>query len=243
MKRSELRTVCICFLSAVTCALTLLIPGAVSAESFDVGIHFSVLSPKGDFHDAVDNNGLGLSVEGFYNPQAFPVKIGIQAGYSLYGITQRTEPFSQSIPDVRVDVETTNNIVTTHAVLRFQHHFGRLSPYLDGLFGFHYLFTETEVQDDDYDEPIASTTNFDDIALSYGIGAGASVLLYSFDDEDNPGKKLDMLFDFSFRYLFGGEAEYLTQGDLRVENGEVIYSATRSNTDRVMMNFGVVFRY
>ena len=218
-------------------------PGTVAAERFDLGIHANMLSPQGEFANAIDNKGWGISVEGFFKPGTFPLKIGLQAGYALYGISKRTEPFSSTIPDVRVDVKTTNNIVTTHAVARLQHQFGIFSPYVDGLVGFHYLFTETAVQDQDYDEPIASSTNIDDITLSYGFGGGLSTLLYAFGDKGNYPEKIDMLLDFSLRYLFGGEAEYLTKGDIRVDDGEVVYSASRSKTDRLMVNVGLVFRF
>ena len=118
------------------------------ARMFDLGISFDVAAPQDEFRNTVDRNGYGLSVEGLYKPGDMPVKFGLDFGFSQYGNETRKEPFSLTIPDVTVDVKTTNNIVLTHLFVRLQHDYGMIKPYLDGIVGLHYLYTETTIDNE-----------------------------------------------------------------------------------------------
>ena len=91
-------------------------------------------------------------------------------------------------------------------------------PYLDGLIGMHYFFTETQVRDEDdfVEEPIASTTNQSDIAFSYGAGGGVMFLVHQ---KREGSKSTEVLIDFRVRYLLGGEATYLKEGSITRQNG------------------------
>ena len=46
--------------------------------------------------------------------------IGADLAFMIYGSETRQEPFSLTIPDVTVEVETSNNIVLLHALARLQ---------------------------------------------------------------------------------------------------------------------------
>lgn len=228
-----------------------------NAQIFDLGLSFKVASPQDEFRNTVDRNGYGFSIEGLYKPGDMPVKFGLDFGFSQYGRETRKEPFSLTIPDVRVDVKTTNNIVLTHLFVRLQHDYGRIKPYFDGIVGLHYLYTETSIDNEDGwdDEPIASTTNFDDLTLSRGVGAGFMISLVSFNRYDrainsfmkatggSQKAEVELLLDFKIRYLYGGEAEYLKEGSITRENGDVIYDVRRSDTDLLLFQLGVIFRF
>lgn len=211
-------------------------------------IHFVLGVPQGDFRDNVDDLGFGLDFFGGLGFGQSPLVVGLDLGFLVYGREVRNEPFSGTIPDVRVDVETTNNILKSHVVLRIQPPSGTIRPYLDGLFGLKYLFTQTRIENEGFgdQEPIAQSTNFDDVALSYGVGAGIAVELYrprrtNQDGEPNPLDALEL--KLGAQYLFGGEADYLREGSIRRQNGNVTFDVTRSRTTLLVPQLGVSLRF
>ncbi len=192
--------------------------------------------PQGEFENTVDNAGVGLNFFAGLGLGRTPVVIGLDGGFLVYGFERRHEPFSPDIPDVRVSVETSNVIAMGHVLLRLQPPSGPVQPYLDGLFGVKYFFTETSVNDDDYYDEIASTTNFDDAALSYGVGGGIDIMLHQ-------GRGPAVMINAGARYLFGTEAEYLQEGAIERRNGRVFLFPDRSETDILIMQLGVTLKF
>jgi len=207
-----------------------------------VSANFILGIPVNEFADNVDNVGFGLNVTGGVGFNSLPLMIGLDVGYMIYGFERRSEPFSTTIPDVRVDVETSNNIVLGHLVFRVQPQQGTFQPYLEGLFGFKYLFTSTSIKNEFSDERIASSTNFDDFASSYGAGAGMVVQL--FQRENERGRQSSILLHLGARYLLGSNAEYLEKGSIeRLNNGDVVFNVTQSRTDLIMPMIGATFTF
>ena len=226
---------------------SLMIPNEVMCEKLgNFGVHFTVASPQGEFRDNVDRNGYGISGNGMIRMGLLPMKLGLELGYVRYGSESRREPLSTTIPDVTVRVQNDNNIFLGHILLRVQPPLGplvKVTPYIDGLVGFNYLFTETKIEDVDKFTEVVSSTNFDDLTLSYGIGGG---LMFKLADLGAPGPGLNImgiLLDIKVRYLHGGEAEYLKKGSIRRENGKVFYDATKSKTDLMLYQLGIVFSF
>ncbi|HUT63496.1 MAG TPA: hypothetical protein VMZ04_06020 [Anaerolineae bacterium] len=226
---------------------SLMIPNEVICEKLgNFGVHFTVASPQGEFRDNVDRNGYGISGNGMIRMGLLPMKLGLELGYVRYGSESRREPLSTTIPDVTVRVQNDNNIFLGHILLRVQPPLGplvKVTPYIDGLVGFNYLFTETKIEDVDKFTEVVSSTNFDDLTLSYGIGGG---LMFKLADLGAPGPGLNImgiLLDIKVRYLYGGEAEYLKKGSIRRENGKVFYDATKSKTDLMLYQLGIVFSF
>ncbi len=227
-------------LIAISLTLLCFIPG-LCEQDFEAGINFLLGQPKGEFKENVEDLGFGIGGMFAFRPGNSPVMIGVDVEYMLYGSETRQEPFSHTIPDVTVEVETRNNILLAHALLRLQGKSGIFRPYLDGLIGMHYFFTETQVRDeDDFAEPIASTTNQQDIAFSYGTGGGVMFLVHQ--KEEN-SKLTEVLIDFRVRHSFGGEATYLKEGSITRENGTAIIDPLRSRTDLLTYQFGLVFSF
>ena len=198
--------------------------------------------PVGEFDDNVNNIGFGLGVNGGIGFSELPFMIGADLGYLLYGFERRSEPFSLTIPDVTVDVETTNNIVLGHLFFRIQPQQGSFQPYIEGLFGFKYLFTRTSIKNLSNDDNVASSTNFDDFASSYGAGAGLSFAISSSEREN--GGTLNILIHVGVRYLLGSNAEYLRRGSIeRLDNGNVVFEVNRSRTDLIMPQLGASFTF
>ncbi len=207
------------------------------------GIAFSAGLPQSEFEEALNDEGFGIDGNLAFRLGESPFSLGAEFGYLIYGSETRNVPFSQTIPDVYVDVETSNNILQSFVFLRAQNDKGAIRPYLDGLLGFNYLFTRTSIRDEGYfEEEIAATTNYDDFAFSYGGGGGIMIRLHDPDpDAELYDKRAAILLDLRLRYLYGGEAEYLRQGGIERIDGEVLIDPVRSRTDMLTFNIGLAF--
>lgn len=202
------------------------------------GINFTLGFPAGEFKENVIRSGYGINGHYLFLAPVpgRPFGIGINLGYLNYGQETRREPFSLTIPDVTVDVERSNNLMNFHVLFQLGFPSGFFRPYIEGLFGGTYLFTETTIRSRGTEE-VASSTNFDDFAWSYGGGGGFLIHLYSPDEGDDFG---ELLLDLKARYLFGSEAEYLREGSVIVSNGKVTYQVSKSKTDLITAHIGVV---
>jgi len=159
-----------------------------------------------------------------------------------YGNESRREPFSTTIPDVTVEVTTSNNIVQGFFILRGQMPTGPIRLYGDGLIGFNYLFTETKISDsDEPSEDIVSTTNQDDAVFAYGLGGGVMVPVYTKPAEK--GKPIEVLIDGGLRYVLGGEAQYLKEGSIKRDGGQVTFDLIESKTEMLRLHIGVMVRF
>ena len=221
------------------CFLSLLIGGATVVQTQDhaqLGIHFLTVAPRGEFSENVTNNGYGISLQGLIRLGPTPFLVGGDLGFVVYGSQTRSEPLSDTIPDIRVRVRTTNGIFLPHFVLRAQPRTGLVRPYFDGLIGLKHLFTSTSISDLIGGETIASSTDLSDTALSYGFGGGLQIPL-------NKGREAKILLDTGVRYLRGARAEYLRKGSIREVNGQVIFDVLSSRTDVLAVQVGVTFRF
>jgi hypothetical protein len=201
------------------------------------GVNFTLAFPMGEFKDNVDRLGYGGSVHFLFWDQTskLPFSFGLNLGFINYGSESRREPFSHTIPDVTVDVDRSNNLVNFHLLFQIAPPPSTVTPYAELLFGGSYLFTETQIKSRGIEE-VASSTNFDDFAWSYGGGGGLMILL-----NDNISDDVGALFlDLKVRYLLGTEAEYLKEGSVTIIDGDVHYDVTRSKTDLLTAHLGVV---
>ncbi len=206
------------------------------------GVGLMIGVPIGDFGD---NVGVSPGITGYldFGLGNSPVSIGAEATYMLYGVETRDVPLV-GLPDLAVGVETDNDMFLLHGRVRVQRPDGRVRPYVDGLVGFNYIATTTSVDaeetcywvgstyncSDDGD----STTNLDDLVLSVGGGAGVQ---FAFGASPH-----SLRLDLSLRYLYGGEAEYLTEGDIRWQGeGPVVLQPRRSRTDMLMVYVGLTW--
>jgi len=206
------------------------------------GISFALGFPSGEFGDQIDGVGFGGRLFGAIGFGDSPVLVGIEGGYMNYGRERRNEPFSTTIPDVTVDVTTTNNLAGGHLFLRLQPANTRMRPYADALFGFKYLFTETRITNEGFgEENVAHSTNFDDTALSYGVGGGVQIQVW--DGSHKPDAPSAVYVDLGVRYLFGREASYLKEGSIKRENGQVTFEVTESKTDILVAQIGIGLRF
>lgn len=210
------------------------------AQAFQGGLDLLLGLPQAEFKKNVDNAGFGLAGNIGFAPERTPVMIGLEFSFMNYGSAERREAFSTTIPDVFVNVSTTNNLLTGHFMIRLQPNVGSFRPYLQGMVGFHYLFTETKIENINVPgQEVASSNNISDWAFSYGGGGGIMFLVYSPD----AGSVKDIFIDLGARYMVGGEAEYLKEGSIRNVGGRVVYDVLKSKTDLLIIQLGVSVRF
>jgi len=231
-------------IASVIMVILLAVSSGYAQQPFQASAYFSLGFPQSEFRNNVDQ--IGYSGVGFfaYNFRNSPFLVGISLGLLVYGSETRQEPLSLMVPDVMVNVTTTNNIFLCHFLLRVQPQEGMIRPYLDGLIGFNYLYTDTRVKgrNDIGYETIASSNIYNDLALSYGAGSGLMIQLFSKQRSQKSGS-FAMYLDMAVRYIKGGKAEYLKEGSIRLENDQVLYDVSRSTTDLFTGYIGVSFSF
>jgi hypothetical protein len=210
---------------------------SLKAQDFQIGIDFTTAFPQGDFKKNIDGNGYGVNGQFLYGIKKSPFLIGADLGLVTYGSESFKETLSPTIPEIRVKVNTTNNIFSSHFVLRAQKREGKVRPYIEGLVGLQYLFTRTAVSTDFDDEAFAADTNFSDATFSAGVGGGVQFLL------TKGINKPDILLDTKVRYLRGARAEYLKKGSIIRDDGQIFFEPFSSPIHLVNFQIGITFRF
>ncbi len=221
------------------------------SQEFNFGLGGQIMLPHGDFKNNIDAIGGGGNLYGLYRFSNTPLALGFDLGFGTFGRDSRVEPLSTTIPDLKVQVDNSYNIVQALFMMRIQAPDGAVRPYVEGLAGWNYLFTETSISDRRFGgggEPIASDTNFDDTAFAYGGGAGVMIRVFDWSERipesvtgSHPPKS--GYITLSTRYLYGNEAEYLKKGSITAENGNVTYDVSKSRTNMMMIQLGFVLRF
>lgn len=225
------------FLKSYLLVFLFFIPIKVNAQSSDVDFNVLFGSPQNDFRNNLDRNAFGLNGSYAYQIPNTSIHLGAEMGFMTYGQDTRKEAFSLTIPDVSVEVKTDYNIATGHLFLRYEFNSGLIKPYLDGLIGLQYLFTNTTISDfDTGNDPIASETNFDDTAFSYGYGGG---LKFSVAEQNGS----PIFINLKIRYLQGNEAAYLQPGSIIRDSGQLRFDEATSSTDLLTIHLGVAFKF
>ncbi|AFN73919.1 hypothetical protein MROS_0676 [Melioribacter roseus P3M-2] len=218
----------------------LIVLAATCAYGQSLGGSLMLGFPQSEFKDNVNRAGYGIQFQGqlWETTREMPYTFGLSFSYMVYGEVSETRPFP-GFPEVYLDVNRMNNMANAHFLFYLSPFEGAFRPYLEGLFGGSYLFTTSEVKSRHSDEPFAEDTNYDDFNWSYGGGFGTQFLL----TENLPG--INSLFlDVKFRYLYGTEAEYLTEEDIEIVSmTQVRYNVRRSRTDVLTFGIGVVVNF
>ena len=220
--------------AAVLAAALLVIPtdataqsrGRVPAEGF---FWAQLAAPLGEFNDNVGlGGGVGLGGLLYLGDNRYAA-LRAEGSFVVYGSDTVRRPLSPTIPFVDVDVETTNSILTAGVGPQIFLATGPIRPYIYGTVGLSYFVTQTSVKGDHEDEPIASTTNFDDLNLLLSGGGGLSVKLHK-------GVHLDL----SAVYNHNGLAEYVTEGGLReLRGGGWVADPIASNANLITYRVGI----
>lgn len=217
------------------------------ARQWEGSIDFNIGAPQADFNDQLDRVGVGIGFTAGYQFRESPFMLGFDFGFMNFGVDRRDEPLSSTIPDLTVRVENSYNLVNGNIVLRAMTQEATVRPYLEGLVGFNYFYTQTTIRERGFaEEEVLRDTNFDDFALNYGFGGGAMFRVWRNRDSSNDAEAnliQSVYINLSSRYLFGNEAEYLKEGSIATDNGQVTYDISRSKTDLLYFKLGVGFKF
>lgn len=212
------------------------VPSQASRPLAQAGLGLTIGIPVGDFSKNVDV-AAGLAAHLDFALGRSPVSVGVEAAYLFYGDESRDVPL-QGLPDLTVGVTTSNEIVLLHGRVRAQKRGGRVRPYADGLVGFINLGTRTSFGADvECASSVCTTdggdsvTHLSDYAFSAGGGVG---VMFAFGASPHSPR-----LDVSLRYLYGGEAEYLTGDFNPLQGGPVALQSFRSGTDMLAVYVGV----
>lgn len=201
--------------------------------------------PMDEFSDSNENLGPGLAGHVAYVP-APAFAVGVGATFMFYGSDSR----DIDIPLVDDDIKltTTYNALDFYFMSQLRGQVERLTGYVEGRVGGIYLWTESKLEDDDIfdDDAVGEKVNFDDIAFCYGLGGGLMfrVMDAREPDETGAGERQALHIDLKGLYMFGGEAEYLTEGDVTFDaNDNPVFRVSQSRTDILHIELGVVFGF
>lgn len=224
--------------ASLLAAALLAIPAAGTAQAPEArfpGEGFlwaQVAAPLGEFNDHVGlGGGIGLGGLLYLNDERYAA-LRAEGSFVIYGTETIRRPLSPTVPFVDVDVQTTNSILSAGVGPQVFLSNGSIRPYLYGTVGLSYFVTRTTVEGDRDQEPIASTTNFDDLNLLLSGGGGLSVRLYEGD--------VSAHLDLSAVYNHHGLAEYLTEGGLReLRGGGWAADPVASNANLITYRIGI----
>ncbi len=212
----------------------------ISAQPFNLDLNFAVGTPQGSFANVLDRNSYGLDVAFTFQLPYSPIYLGGGIGYQNYGWKERTT-FLEDVPEIDLTVRTTNNIVTPYLLARIESPTGIMRPFIEGSVGFNYLYTETSLVDEYDDEDIASDVNHDHVTTNTGLGGGFKIKLYEGFDSD--GDFIGVSLMMKAKYMLGGNASYLKEGDLTRNGNYVDLNIRESRTDLATFNIGVAFNF
>jgi opacity protein-like surface antigen len=193
------------------------------------GVYFLTFVPRGEFSENLGNS-YGAGMQGLVRIGSSPFMVGGDLALVIYGDERRLDP------TISERVTTSNYILLPHFVLRAQPRLGVIRPYVEGLIGLKYLWTESSTSEVDIDGNVINDVNLSDTSFSYGVGGGLQI---------SPTKTRESRFmlDIGVRWLRGGRAEYLREGSIRGVNGSVVYDVLSSRTDALAVRAGVTYRF
>jgi hypothetical protein len=213
-------------------------------QSFQSSLNFCLSFPQGKFKNNVDGIGLGGTGHFAYHFPRSSISVGAHFGILVYGRESRTESFSTQTLDFDLNEVTTNMIFMCHFLLRIQPQKGIIRPYLDGLIGFNYIWTDTSVKSHRYGEThnIAISNIQNDLVLSGGTGGGVMIRVYS-KKRKKRNNPFVIYIDLGAHYVWSKEAEYMKEGSIHLENDQVLYDIYKSTTDLLTGHIGFTFAF
>lgn len=196
--------------------------------------YLNLAVPVGDFGSHVElGGGAGFGAVLFLGENRL-AGLRAEGGFLIYGTATDWRPFSRTVPEVQVRVQTNNSIVTGGLGPQVYLSAGPIRPYIYGTVGFAYFATSTSISGEYEDDEIASTTNFDDFQLSLTGGGGLSV--------EVRGGQNPISLDLSASYQYNGLTEYLIDGDANIDRtrgGGVRVDPIQSDANLMTYRVGV----
>ncbi len=197
------------------------------------GVSLGLSQPTGAF-DETTGNGFGGTINGLFAlDQNSIFNWRAEFGFLNYGNVRQRVPLSPTLGNlIRVDLRTSNNIVSVLTGPQLLGPSGTVTPYATALGGFSAFWTESSVEGTNNQVPFASTTNSSDFSWAYGGAVGAYIRLGS-------GQR-PVYLDFGARLLRHDNVTYLTANEVRASVAEGRDAqAIRSRVDFYVYYLGV----
>lgn len=200
----------------------LAIPGSARAQH-EASASLAISVPLGEFDENTDT---GIGFQGSYLYSLHPsraIAVGAAGSFLNYGRAERRVPLSPTIPDIRADVETSNNMGFLQGVVQLKAPLRVVQPYVMATGGLGFFTTTTTLEDIRTGEDIISDTNKSDATYVWGGGGGFQFHVYTGERtagmEATGREPVRLYVDLGARYLQGGEVDYLKEGSLVTDRG------------------------
>lgn len=223
---------------------------AAAAQELELGFNGRMALPQGQFGEHINSPGGGLNVFALYRFNDVPFGLGLDFSFMDFGTLPHTLTRNSDGNNHSLAVENRFRANQAMAITRIHQRNGILQAYVEGLAGFNFFFSESNVTrrgQGSSDEDIIQS-EFRNIAFTWGGGAGVLIRLH-----ENRGRGSWMqsrenlrasLISIGFRYLHGTTAEYMKNGTIHINpQNEGLASSHRSPTDLVVVQFGFVFLF
>lgn len=227
-------------------AAGVLAPPAHAQHEGTMGLAISI--PRGELDENTDT---GFGFAGSYTyalTDNRAVGLGGSISFLTYGSTERRVPLSPTIPNIRVDVETSNNMGFLQGMLQIKAPTGGVKPYGQLTGGLAWFSTTTTLRDTRFDREILSDTNQSDATWVVGAGGGLQVRVWTgqaapTQGNEPPRPPARAYVDVGARYLRGGEVEYLKEGSLLTDEGQVRIDPVLSDIELTQITLGVTVEF
>jgi hypothetical protein len=218
--------------------------------------------PAGTFPSGLLGTAMGESGAGMFGEASLPLgetglRLGVSLGWSQYAHYRRTILYDGGGGEsFEVEETTGHNLVLGHLYLRRDLGRRRVRPYLEGLVGFVYPYTRSELSGlrvDEYD-PVGRSLHTGDTALSLGVGAGLDLRIGAATDpagEDEaaegsgsgwPEPRLSVV-GLRLRWLSGASADWVVKGSVTVAEGDFFYETRRSDSESLQLTILFLFGF
>lgn len=206
---------------------SLSIPSRIS-----IGGDFALSQPKSEFADNV-GNGYGFDATGLFNldPKGY---FNLRADFGGVQYGRETKHIASQFSGlIRYDLETDNRIEFGSIGVQLQTPDGWFRPYANAAIALTSFTTSSTLSDQNNSFEPLSNTNANDISHAWIFGGGVKIPF---------GKYSSAALNAGARYFYGGQAQYLTRGDIIDQpDGSVIMNFHRSKTDLVLWQLGASF--
>ncbi|MBW3660880.1 MAG: hypothetical protein KY397_04525 [Gemmatimonadetes bacterium] len=234
------------YVSFAVLAMSLWVPRAHAQHEGTAGLAISI--PHGELDENTDT-GFGFTGEYAYAPTANRAfGFGGTVSFLTYGSTERRVPLSTTIPDIRVDVETSNNMAFLQGMLQLKAPTGGVKPYGNVTGGLAWFSTTTTLRDTRFDREVITDTNQSDGTWVVGAGGGLQVHVWTGQTSPSVGNEpprppARAYVDVGARYLRGGEVEYLKEGPIFTREGQARIEPVLSDIELTQVLLGVTVEF
>jgi len=197
------------------------------------GISFIAAEPVGELGAYFDEGfggqlGVGIPVDDFGL-----FRIVADLGFLIYG--HERQSYCMALPygcRIGLDLTTTNNIAFGGIGPELALPLGAIEPYVRGMMGFSYWFTNSSLSGYDDDHDFGNTTHLSDVVAAWRAAAGIRLRI------SNGSKPVSI--DFGVERHENGIADFLTEGDIVDHaNGNITIFPNRSEANLMTYRIGI----